>query len=220
MSLIGMYRGSVACAGTKPRAFTSTPWHVRAARDFSGKQFVPQSTFPMFRWVPYKQNGARSASYRTVATLEARVSDVTATHTGHHALNIITTHSYIKTHTNTADGIGVHTGAQQQVAKDWASSSSIHTDTPRSALRSAPHALSLCEWFDVFLHLSLFPESCLWKTMRGKKADVLEMSFLVSQLAFVWTLTSMLVSHLCIIVHADMSITDWIVCWVSLFGIF
>lgn len=93
---------------------------MRAARDFSGKQ----STHCASEYVshvqvgPYKQNGARSASYRTVATLEAQVSDVTATHTGHHALNIITTHGYIKTHTNTADGIGVHADARQQVARD------------------------------------------------------------------------------------------------------
>lgn len=170
MSLIGMYRGSVACAGTKPRAFTSTLWHVRAARDFSGKQLThcASESVSHDQVGPYKQNGARSASYRTADTLEAQVSDVTTTHTGHHALNIITTHSYIKTHTNTADGIGVHADAQQ-VAKDWASCSSIHTDTPRSASRYAPHALSLCEWFNVFFHLSLFPESCLWKTMREKK---------------------------------------------------
>lgn len=171
MSSIGMYRGSVACAGTKPRVFTSTLWHVRAARDFSGKQLTHCSSeyISHVQVGLYKQNGARSASYRTVDTLEAQVSDVTATHAGHHALNIITTHRYIKTHTNTADGIGVHADAQQQVAKDWASSSSMHTDAPRNARRNAPHALSLCEWFDVFLHLSLFPESCLWKTMRGKK---------------------------------------------------
>lgn len=50
--------------------------------------------------------------------LEAHVSDVKATHADHHALNIITTHSYIKAHTNTADGIGVHADAQQQVAND------------------------------------------------------------------------------------------------------
>lgn len=64
------------------------------------------------------------------------------------------------------------------------------------------------------------PRVVFVKNDEGKKADVLKMSFLVSQLAFVWTLARMLVSHLCIIVHADMSITDWIVCLVSLFGIF
>lgn len=51
-------------------------------------------------------------------TLEARALDVKATHADHHALNIITTHSYTKAHTNTADGIRVHADAQQQVVND------------------------------------------------------------------------------------------------------
>lgn len=50
--------------------------------------------------------------------LEAQVLDVKATHTDHHAFNIITTHSYTKAHTNTADSIGGHADAQQQVVND------------------------------------------------------------------------------------------------------
>lgn len=123
---------------------------------------------------PNEQNGARSASYRTVDTLEAQVSDVRATHTGHHALNIITTHSYIKTHTNTADGIGVHADAQQQVAKDWASSSSIHTDTPRSALRYAPHALSLCVSGSMFSSIWVCSPSRVCEKRWGKKSGCFE----------------------------------------------
>lgn len=53
-----------------------------------------------------------------IHTLEAQALDVETTHTEHHTLNIITTHSYTKAHTNTADGIGVHADAQQQVVND------------------------------------------------------------------------------------------------------
>lgn len=217
MSLIGMFRGSVAFAGTKPRAFTSMLWHVRAARDFSGKQLTHSASEYVFHVQvgPYNQNGARSATYRTVYTLEAQVSDVKTTHTGHHALNIITTHTSIKTHTNTADGIGGHADAQQQVANDWASSTSIHTDAQRKTERATCTLSVWMVW--CFPPFEFVPRVVFVKNDEGKKADVLKRSFLVSQLAFVWTLASMLVSHLCIIVHADMSSTDWIVCLVSLF---
>lgn len=154
--------------------------------------------------------------------LKAQVFNVRATHTDHYALSVITTHSNIKTLTNIADAAQVHSDARQQVANDPSSWSSIHTDARRNRRRDGRRcAISLsvmCLIF--FIRSSLYPKQCLWKCWRKRKTDVLKASFLVSELAFVWTLTSMLVSHLCIIVHVDSSITDWIVCLASLFGIF
>lgn len=66
-------------------------------------------------------------------TLEAQVFGVKATHADHHALNIITTHSYIKTHINTADGIGVHVDAQQQVARESFANLTQLIDTRRTS---------------------------------------------------------------------------------------
>lgn len=105
-----------------------------------------------------------SARYWTMYTLEAQVLDVKATHTDHHALNIITTHSYTKAHTNTANGIAIHTDAQQQVVNDWASSSSIHTDARRTR-----HAFSLHVIYLMFLSIWVCSLSRVCENNEKKK---------------------------------------------------
>lgn len=97
--------------------------------------------------------------------LEAQVLDVKATHTDHHALNIITTHSYTKAHKHCWQ----HQSPCPAAGSERLSEQLI--DTHRcSVYHKKEHASHfLCMWFVwCFCPFEFVPWPCLWKQWKKK----------------------------------------------------